>query len=241
MRTKQIVLLVILISFVGVACSLIKVEELISVKINSTQPAPIPTISIPTLLATPVPTSDQPAITPTPTDPAPQPAGRIFDEFVNTIKTGDKKKVAGIYVENKFALRVVYQPSNDASFVSTINGVATYFILPYTLAKNHGFLAHNFLSGALFFDLKTGDIVQVIWGDGSYEDFEVEEIKQFQALSPRSPRSDFVDLVSGEKISANTLFIEIYKGSFHIALQTCILRNNDDSWGRHFVLAPPIN
>ena len=241
MRTKQIVLLVILISFVGVACSLIKVEELISVKIISTQPDPIPTNSIPTILATPVPASDQPSITATPTSPAPQSAGRLFDEFVKSIKTGDKKKVAGIYVENKLALRVIYQPSNDASFVSTIDGVATYFLLSYTLARNHGFLAHNFLSGALFFDLKPGDTVQVIWGDGSYEDFEVEEIREFQALSPRSPRSDFVDLLTGEKVNANTLFIKIYKGSFHIALQTCILRDNDDSWGRHFVLAPPIN
>ena len=83
--------------------------------------------------------------------------------------------------------------------------------------------------------------MQVIWGDGSYEDFEVTEIKQFQALSPRSPRSDFLDLKTGEKINANTLFIEIYKGNFHITLQTCIAQGVQDSWGRHFVLAPPID
>jgi hypothetical protein len=241
MRTKRIILLAILISVVGVACSTVKADALISAEKNSTPPIPIPANSTPTLITPPISSSDQAAITPTPEIAAPQPAVRIFDEFVNSIKNGDKNKVAGIYVENKLALRVVYQPANDAAFVSSINGVATYFLLPYSVARNHGFLAHNFLSGALFFDLKPGDTVQVIWGDGSYEDFEVLKIREFQALSPMSPRSDFVDLLTGEKVKANTLFIEIYKGDFHIALQTCITRNDDDSWGRHFVLAPPIN
>jgi hypothetical protein len=242
MKIRWFILLALLIAFFGVACSVVKADSLLPINSVSTQSDQIPTSKDPTSVATPVAGSVQPIITPTPADDsAPQPAIRIFDEFVNSIKNGDKKKVAGIYVENELALRVVYQPSNDASFVSTINGVATYFLLPYTVAKNHGFLAHNFLSGSLFFNLKPGNIVQVIWGDGSYDDFEVLKIRQFQALSPRSPRSDFVDLTTGEKMNANTLFIEIYKGSFHIALQTCILRDNDDSWGRHFVLAPPIN
>jgi hypothetical protein len=240
MRTKVIILLTLLIT-TCVACTTVKADALILTVNNPTQSNPIPSASIPTIEATQVSISGQTTITPTPTEGPPLPAKRIFDEFVNAIKNGDKKKVVGIYVDRKLALRVVYQPPNDPAFVSTINGVATYFLLPYTVAKNHGFLAHNFLSGALFFDLKPGDTVQVIWGDGSYDDFEVLEIRDFQALSPLSPRSDFVDLSTGEKLNATNLFIEIYKGDFHIALQTCITRNNDDSWGRHFVLAPPIN
>jgi hypothetical protein len=240
MKIRRFILLAYIIAFFGVACSVVKADSLLPINSVSTQSKP--TINDPTFVVTPIAGSVQPLTTPiTADDSTPQTAKRIFDEFVKSIKNGDKKKVAGIYVENELALRVVYQPSNDASFVSTINGVATYFLLPYTVAKNHGFLAHNFLSGSLFFSLKPGDIVQVIWGDGSYDDFEVIKIRQFQALSPRSPRSDFIDLTTGEKMNANTLFIEIYKGSFHIALQTCILRDNDDSWGRHFVLAPPIN
>jgi hypothetical protein len=226
---------------VAVACSTVKTDALILTENNPTQPNPIPSQSVPTLEATPALFSNETVSNPTPTETPPLPAKRIFDEFVDAIKNGDKKKVVGIYVDRKLALRVVYQPPNDAAFVSTIDGVATYFLLPYTVAKNHGFLAHNYLAGAFFFDLKPGDTVTVIWGDGSYDDFEVLEIREFQALSPRSPRSDFVDLSTGEKLNATNLFIEIYKGDFHIALQTCIARNNDDSWGRHFVLAPPIN
>jgi hypothetical protein len=241
MRIRLLTLSALTLFIVAVACSTVKADALILTE-NTPEPLnSIPSKIISTMEPTQVSVSDQTVITPIPTEAPPQPAKRVFDEFVNAIKTGDKKKVVGIYVDRKLALRVVYQPPNDAAFVSTINGVATYFLLPYTVAKNHGFLAHNFLAGALFFDLKPGDAVQVIWGDGSYDDFEVLEIREFQALSPRSPRSDFVDLSTGEKLNATNLFIEIYKGDFHIALQTCIARNNDDSWGRHFVLAPPIN
>jgi hypothetical protein len=241
MRTRQTILSALILIFVTAACSPVKPGALILTQNTPVLPNPIPGESIPNLETTRVSISDQTSITSTPTEAPPIPAKRVFDEFVNAIKNGDKKKVVGIYVDRKLALRVVYQPPNDAAFVSTIDGVATYFLLPYTVAKNHGFLAHNYLAGALFFDLKPGDAVTVIWGDGSYDDFEVVEIREFQALSPRSPRSDFIDLSTGEKLNANNLFIEIYKGDFHIALQTCIARNNDDSWGRHFVLAPPIN
>ncbi len=235
------IFLALMLFIVTPACVTDKSDAFILMVNNPTQPIPIPGESIPTLEATRASISDKMIITPTPTEAPPIPAKRVFDEFVNAIQNGDKKKVVGIYVDRKLALRVVYQPPNDAAFVSTIDGVVTYFLLPYTVAKNHGFLAHNYLAGALFFDLKPGDAVTVIWGDGSYDDFEVVEIREFQALSPRSPRSDFIDLSTGEKLNANNLFIEIYKGDFHIALQTCIARNNDDSWGRHFVLAPPIN
>jgi len=185
---------------------------------------------------TPIPV---PLTSPTPEPTEPQPPHRVFDDFIALVKNGNKDKIVGIYAENKLALQVVYQPTGNPGFVSTINGVVTYFILPYQLAKNHGFLAHNFLSGALFFDLKPGDVVEVVWGDGSYDDFEVAQVKQFQALSPTSPNSDFLDLGTGQRINANTLFIDIYKGNFHIAMQTCIAQGNEGSWGRYFVIAPP--
>ena len=243
MRTGYLFLLTLLLLISTAACSTVKADALILTENNPAQPNAILSQGIPTMESTQVSLSNETSTTPTPTptESPPLPAKRVFDEFVYAIKNGDKKKVVGIYVDNKLALRVVYQPPNDAAFVSTVDGVATYFLLPYTVAKNHGFLAHNYLAGALFFDLKPGDTVTVIWGDGSYDDFEVLEIREFQALSPSSPRSDFVDLSTGEKLNATNLFIEIYKGDFHIALQTCIARNNDDSWGRHFVLAPPIN
>jgi hypothetical protein len=241
MRIKRFFLLAFFTSIFGVACSINNAEAFTTANQYSVLSSPISTNSNSTSLISTIPTSNQPVLTLTPTIPPPQPAKRLFDEFIDAIKNGDKKRIVGIYVENKLALRVIYQPANDPGFVSSNIGVATYFLLPYTVARNHGFLAHNFLSGGLFFGLKLGDIVQVIWGDGSYDDFEILKLREFQALSPNSTKSDFIDLSTGEKVNANTLFIEIYKGKFHIALQTCISRDNEGSWGRLFILAPPAN
>lgn len=202
---------------------------------TQTSTIPTPQEVVATLTPTQQPT---PTFNPTPTLEIPKPVRRPFDIFVDSIKTGDAGRIVGIYAENRLALPVVYQPSNKPGFVSTVNGVVTYFLMPYQIAKNHGFLAHNYLSGGLFFGVQLGDIVQVIWGDGYYEDFEVQNIEQYQALSPTSPNSRFVNLATGDNLSASSLFTRVYRGPYHTTLQTCIAQGNVDSWGRLFIIAP---
>ena len=96
-----------------------------------------------------------------------------FDQFVENIKNGETKKIVGLWVEKKLALIVIYQPKNNPAFVSSIENVATFFLMPYEYAGNHGLLAHNYLAGRFFFDVEVGDIVQLVYGDGNYLDFEV--------------------------------------------------------------------
>ena len=211
----------------------IEIVLFIATQISS---SPAPQEVVATLTSTPQPT---PTFNPTPTLEVPKPVRRAFDTFVDLIRTGDAEKIVGIFAEQELALRVVYQPSNNPGFVSTINGIATYFLLPYRIANNHGFLAHNYLSGGLFFNLQLGDIVQVIWGDGYYEDFEVLEVQAYQALSPKSSSSRFVNLTTGDNLSASSLFTRVYGGSYHTTLQTCIAQGDEDSWGRIFIIAPP--
>lgn len=182
------------------------------------------------------------AVPDTPT-PAPTPTkskGQVFDAFVETIKTGEEGRIVGLYAEKKIALQVVYQPEDDSAFVSTQDGTTTYFMVVHDLTGNYGFLAHNYLAGRFFFELAVGDIVEVIYGDGDYEDFEVLDIREYQALSPGSPYSDFIDTITGEQIDVSTMFGTVYQGPFHITLQTCIARGDEDSWGRIFLLAPPM-
>jgi hypothetical protein len=164
----------------------------------------------------------------------------LFDQFIQDIKTGEKNKIVGLWVDGKMALTVVYQPASNPGFVSTVDNVATYFLLPYKMAGNYGMLAHNYLAGRFFFDLVNGDVIQLVFGDGDYQDFEVADIKDYQALQPNSPRSDYINLVSGAQLTANNLFYEVYMGNFHTTLQTCIAQGIEDSWGRRFVLAPPL-
>jgi hypothetical protein len=195
----------------------------ITEEILTTQPTDI--VSIPS------PTLESPAGTVT---------SPIFDTFVNSVKNGRSDQVTGVYVENRLSLRVVQQPANDAAFVATIDGTATQFLMAFQVAGNIGLLAHNYLAGRLFFDLQTGDIVQLIYGDGNVSEFEITTIYQYQALNPSSPYSNFLDIQNGETLSANDLFYRVYGGDFHLTFQTCIAQDNNDSWGRMFVIALPL-
>jgi len=162
-----------------------------------------------------------------------------FDRFVDQVKTGDPNQLVGVYIENVLALRVVQQPPDDANYVSNVNGVATQFMLPYQISGNIGLLAHNYLSGSLFFDIKVGDIAQLVFGDGNVDEYVVSEYHEYQALSPNSPNSDFIDLTTGEKLSAGELFNRIYSGSHRLVFQTCIAQDDIDTWGRLFVISFP--
>jgi hypothetical protein len=188
---------------------------------GSTQPAP-QTDGLPTPQSTP-----QTQIRP------------IFDRFVEQVKNGNAEQVVGVYVDNILSLRVIQQPPDDPNYVSNIKGVATQFALAYTIAGNIGLLAHNYLSGALFFNIKTGDLAQLVYGDGRVEEYEVTDYHEYQALTPNSPTSDFLDLTTGEQLSANDLFTRIYTGEHRLVFQTCINQDNIDTWGRLFVLSFP--
>ena len=163
-----------------------------------------------------------------------------FDQFIQDLKTGEAGRVVGIWVDNILALRVVYQPSNNPAFVSSEDDVATYFLLPWEKAGNYGLLAHNNLAGRYFFNLQVGDIISLVFGDGDYMDFEIVEIKEFQALQPNSAYSNFLDLATGEQLTVNEVFIEVYMGDFHTTLQTCIANGSETEWGRLFTIAPPL-
>lgn len=159
-------------------------------------------------------------------------------DFVSAIQDGEEV-VRGVYVNDVMALRVIQQPANDPGFVSAIAGVATQF----SMASQYnvvGLLAHNFAAGSYFSQIETGDVVSVIYGDGEVDAYLVSQIIEFQALSPNSPSSKFVDLVEGDTLSATNLFKKVYTGDPHLVLQTCIARGTEASWGRMFIIAQPI-
>lgn len=162
-----------------------------------------------------------------------------FTDFVNSVINGADNDITGIYSEDKFAFPVVKQPSGNAGFVSTIEGVVTEF----SMAKNYGvtgIVAHNYLAGGDFFSLKIGEIIEVVYGDGEILRYEITSIQSYQALSPNSATSQFVDLATSEKISAEQLFKRVYMGSHLLTMQTCIQQGSVDSWGRLFVIAEPV-
>lgn len=154
--------------------------------------------------------------------------------------SGNPDLVAGIFARGLFAAPIVQQPSTAPGFVSTQIDAATQF----SMAAQYGtvaLLAHNYLLGEQFFSVEQGKILSLVYGDGRAQTYRVKQILQYQALSPDSPYSDFLDLndPNGAVISVTDLFYKVYTQNGQLVLQTCIEANGDPSWGRLFVIAEP--
>lgn len=159
---------------------------------------------------------------------------------VNSSSEEHTWKIAAVHVYNKFDAAVAYQPSSNPAFVSTEEDKLTYFSLAAKYGSL-GLLAHNYLLGAQFFDLQPGDLISVEYADGYTSRYIVEDVKRYQALSPYSPYSSFVDLDQEDvTLSAEQLFYQIYAQKGKLILQTCIEQDGIDSWGRLFIIARPL-
>jgi hypothetical protein len=148
-------------------------------------------------------------------------------------------QVTGVYVEGVMALPVVQQPANQPGYVSSTAETITQF----AAASNYGstgLLAHNHLAGKHFFSITTGSILTVVYGDGQTRYYKVASVNQYQALSPNSPYSQFINLMQPDVVlSSSDLFYQTYGLGDVLILQTCIAKGNEPSWGRLFIIAEP--
>jgi len=160
--------------------------------------------------------------------------------FIESVKNGDASALRGIYVQGVMAHAIEQQPYGHAGFVSSEANTITQFSIASEVG-NIGLLAHNYLAGINFSALTAGDVITLVYGDGRTENFYVEQILQYQATSPLSPYSNFIDLNTQEFLTAEGLFNKVYRGDYHLTLQTCIEKDGDLSWGRLFIIAKPIS
>jgi hypothetical protein len=163
----------------------------------------------------------------------------LLNEFIAEVSDGQNGVVRGIYVDGVLALPVFQQPKGDVAFVSDEEGKATEF---QSAAKNGviGILAHNHLSGVLFYDIKIGQEIVIVYGDGAIKRFVVEDIYQYQRLQRNNLRSDFIELESGERMNSSIVFRRHYRGDERVTLQTCLERDGILNWGLIFVEALPL-
>lgn len=163
-----------------------------------------------------------------------------LNEFIESVKNGRADQVVGVYVAGLFAYPIVQQPAGAPAYVSSLPDTITQF----AMAARHdtiGLLAHNYLAGAIFAELELGLDVALVYGDGKVRNYRVDEIRTFQALSPNSPYSDFIDLENpAQVLTAAEVFTQIYAEEGRLVFQTCIERNGELSWGRIFVSAIPV-
>jgi len=156
----------------------------------------------------------------------------------NGVQASTSSVVSSVSVTNVFKYDIVQQPKNNPAYVSTKDGVLTQFDMASQYGSL-GLLAHNYLAGAPFSKVKANDLIYVNYTDGSTKIFKVTEIRTYQALSPKSPYSKFIDLSNNKTLTSNDLFFATYGIKDNLVLQTCIAKGNEDSWGRLFIIATP--
>ena len=171
--------------------------------------------------------------------PEAAPAAASLQSFISTVSNGNSAQVAGIYVDGVMAYGVTGQGGN-AAFVSEQPNVVTQFGLASQYGSQ-GFLAHNYLAGSAFANIGIGQILTLVYGNGTTKEFQVTSTQSYQALSPDSTQSNFVDLNSGEQLSASALFHKVYNSKNTLVLQTCIEQDGISTWGRLFITAVPLS
>jgi hypothetical protein len=162
-----------------------------------------------------------------------------FDDFVSFVSDGTSGVVRGVYVPGLFAFRVVQQSPGNDGYVSPAADAITQFSMAGQYGVT-GLLAHNYLVGSYFKSLKAGQEIRIVYGDGRVAYYQVSTISRYQAVSPLSVTSNFIDLATGTEYSAQQTFMQFYAGNHHVTFQTCIAKGNEPSWGRLFVVAHPI-
>jgi hypothetical protein len=162
-----------------------------------------------------------------------------LEQFADSLKS-DTPTLAGVYVPDVLALQVVQQPESNAGFVSTRANTVTQFSMA-SQYNTTGLLAHDYLAGVNFTRLEVGQVAALIYGNGTLKYFKISAVHRYQALSPTSAYSHFIDLASQRVLSADELFFQTYGVGNQLIFQTCISTSQVSSWGRLFVLARPVN
>ena len=146
--------------------------------------------------------------------------------------------ITGVYFGKDRFLHVINQPRGNPGYISNISNTATNFRRA-GMQGIIGLIAHNYLGGRIFHDLHVGDDVYIMDGFCNRKKYRIYELLQFQAIDPRSMRSDFINLDNKEICSATDLFNRVYTGRHRLVLQTCIKKGNNHEWGRRFLIAYP--
>jgi hypothetical protein len=166
-------------------------------------------------------------------------SGPSLDEFIHQVADGQAGVVRGLFVQNLFALRILQQPINDPGYVAREEGTVTQYFRA-ELSGTIGLLAHNYLSGQLFFDLTKGQDLVIVFGDGKAAKYQVSEINDFERLTRSDMNSNFLELSTNQTSTATQVFERYYEKNHALTLQTCIARNGVADWGVRFIMANPV-
>jgi hypothetical protein len=145
-----------------------------------------------------------------------------------------------VYAAGVVALKVMKQPPGKYTYVSSLEDTVTLFqsAMKYGVT---GLLAHNYLAGRLFSQLKAGQEVIIIYGKENIRRYQVTEYAWYKKITPNSPTSDLIDLETGENATCVQVFNRFYTGKHRVTFQTCLAGEGIDDYGLMFVIAQPVD
>lgn len=148
----------------------------------------------------------------------------------------EQDQLLSVEIHGSITYTVASQPMGNNSFVSNKHETLTRF----RLADRYGtigLLAHNTHAGAAFNELQAGDLIRLQYENHKSVPYQIQSFRRFQAQTPNSPYSTFIDLEDGTRYSASELFMNMYGSGYQLVLQTCLNKNGLEDWGRLFVIA----
>ncbi len=163
----------------------------------------------------------------------------IFGDFLNAVSDGESNVIRGVYVPGVLAYPVVQQSPDDPGEVTSHEGEVSQFGMAarYQVV---GLLAHNNLAGAAFFNLKIGQEVRIVYGNGRVEYYVVDRLDRYMVIQFGSRDMKYLDLGTDKVQDTQQVFSRFYQGSHHVTFQTCIELGGNSTWGRLFVTAVPV-
>ncbi len=148
--------------------------------------------------------------------------------------------VEKVFAPRVFEFQVIQQPENEDGYVSPVPEIVTQYRLP-TQEGVAALIAHNYLAGRKFYELKPGAQIWLFFDDHSARSYRITQISKFRKVSPALLTSDLVDLVDQTTLTSNQAYDRFYTGAQHLTLQTCLEGNGRLDYGLMFVVAEPEN
>jgi hypothetical protein len=161
-----------------------------------------------------------------------------LEQLLDQLSNDGGSYSGGIYAPGVFAFPIISQPEDDNLYVSVKRNLVTMFSAAAANGVT-GLLAHNFLAGALFYDLEIGQEIWVVESEQKLRGYQITNIDQFQKIED-DENDIFVDLETNHEMNGSEVFDRFYTGEPHLILQTCLEGEGDPSWGLTFIVAEPI-
>jgi hypothetical protein len=161
---------------------------------------------------------------------------QTLDKFIDDVVNGDADALVGAYSTFTFAFPIVEQPADLPAWIDEGDHVLTHFSLAAGVGSI-GLLAHYEHAGKSFYDLEPDDLVYLVYGDGKTHTYRVTEILYYKAIDPKNASTSFLSLADQTEYTQKEVFDTVYAHPGRLVLQTCLVGDSINTWGRMFVIA----